>query len=551
MAINILAGGGPGVDKLTIGEGEGSSQPQLSAAVSTAFNAVRFTFNTAMGDDDLLDERNYSVVTAIGSTPLALFRVTRVGPNIVEATTEDQEDVDYDVTVTGVVDAYGQPINPSFNTATFAGIPFVGFNVSRLDLFYGLSEGMQAETADILGPIVTPVAPLASEPGIVLTSTVELEIEDETFLNQSSIKVYLDRGSGEELSYDGGVFQPGFDDVLSAVVQTTTTATITIDPTTSFPGTATITVRAEGIDISGNPVQLPDSYTFSTEEIVELVSATPLDFERIRIVYTSDMTIGTGPASAADPDNYTITGSTGPLEIVSITALNNNIFDVYVTEMRDGTDYTIIADGTVASISGTVTVADSIIANPDADRASFVGIADLPKLLEVTQVSAGVLNVDFSEAMQIDAALEAIETYQVTALSGSPLFITGVTTSTTLPTRVVLTYEGGSSAGVYRMTVTGVGDLVGNLIDPTYNSVVFKLALAIEDELFTGEQYYFDTDLGAISLKLNTISTRKIEDLVILRAQSVGYAAQFQLISNSLKYAGVNRDDQKLNLFKG
>lgn len=425
-----------------------------------------------------------------------------------------------------------------------------------METFYGLVSGLQADSLDIFGPTLTAVDPLDGEPGVALTKPITMLLEDESQINQASVKIYVNRGAGEELAYDGGVFQPGFDDIFSVATPTSTSVEITVDPTVSWPGTGggfgSIVVRAEGIDSSGNPVQSPDSYTFSTEQVVKLDSATPVDYERIRVVYSADMQGGAGPASAADPDNYTITGGSFPLEIRTIVTVNTNVYDFVVGEMQDGAAYTVVGAGTITSLSGTIKLADSIIADPTADRADFMGVGDLPRLLEAEQVSAGVLNAEFSEPLNDNSVLRALETYQVTALGGaSPLFITGVAFSEDLPTRVVLLYEGGSVGDVYRLTVKGLEDLVGNPIDQNNNSVLFKLAEGIVDELFTGEKYYFDTDLGAIALTFNTMTSRNIEDLAILRAKSIGHSAQFQLISESLKNSSVNRDDTKLNLFKG
>jgi hypothetical protein len=262
------------------------------------------------------------------------------------------------------------------------------------------------------------------------------------------------------------------------------------------------------------------------------------------------MTVGpTGSdKSATNPSNYTIVGGSG-ITITGISPVSNMVFKFSVTSMRDLVAYTVIADGTVESIDGT-TIAVALLSDPNADRKSFVGTADLPRLIQVTNPAVGILNVDFSKAMRRDVPLMTVESYTVVGLGvAKPLFITGVSFDESLPSRVVLSYTGGGS--IYRMTIFGIYEFYGNPLDPDNNSAVFELLYPTVDELFSGNQVFMDTNLGAIQLTYNTFSKRRIEDLAIIRAQSIGYSSQFALIADSLKDSGINRDDTRLKLFKG
>jgi hypothetical protein len=217
--------------------------------------------------------------------------------------------------------------------------------------------------------------------------------------------------------------------------------------------------------------------------------------------------------------------------------------------MRNGVLYTVVVSSTVESTNGT-TIADGLLFDPNADRKSFTGMADLPRLLQVTNPAVGILNIDFSKAMRNDVPLMTIETYQVEGVGvAKPLFITGVSFDSAMPSRVVLSYEGGGS--LYSMTVIGVYDTYGNPIDLDSDFAMFELLYPTVDELFSGDRVFMDTNLGAIQLTYNTFSKRRIEDLVIIRAQSIGHKAQFDLIADSLKASGISRDDTRLKLFKG
>lgn len=285
--------------------------------------------------------------------------------------------------------------------------------------------------------------------------------------------------------------------------------------------------------------------------ITELVSATPVSFTVVRLVYGEAMKRNNplGLDDATNPINYTITGGPRTITVKTVTEVDPQTFDAVVDEMTNGASYVVTVAGTVTDQSGTDSIAATVMVVPTADNASFTGLGELPRLVSVENTAPGTLKVSFSEPLLNDGNLQAISSYSITPIGESvSLFIEAVTVGVTT-NQVTLTFQGGP--GTYKLTVTGVTDEAFNIIDPSRNFAVFAIGQASVDELFDGDNLYFDTNLGTIRLSFNSLSRRKIEDLVIQRARSTGHAQQFQQIATSLKNSGVNRDETRLKLFKG
>ena len=395
------------------------------------------------------------------------------------------------------------------------------------------------------GPIVENQDPAPLETGVSLSKDISFDVID----NQENIYLTTAR-----IWVDGNLIYDGSTDSFLLDFTSSTRTVISqgyhfnLHSDVGWASTSTVTPRIYAEDASGNPVDV--SWNFTTLTALALISATPTSYTTITVSYSKPMVVGPfgSTESAVNPYNYTILGGNG-LTITGISIVSTSVFLFTVVGMRHGVTYTVVAAGTVKSAGGE-TIAQALLIDPLADRKSFVGTADLPRLVQVTNPSVGVLNVEFSKSMLQNVPLKTIETYQVEGLGiAKPLFITGVTVSQETPSRVTLSYTGGGS--LYRMTVTGVHGALLNPIDLDHNSAVFELLYPTIDELFSGDQVYMDTNLGAIQLTYNTLSRRRIEDLVIVRARSIGNNAQFQLVVDSLKDAGINRDDTRLKLFKG
>jgi hypothetical protein len=272
------------------------------------------------------------------------------------------------------------------------------------------------------------------------------------------------------------------------------------------------------------------------------ISAVATGYYVVRVTFTTDMK-RTDPLAlddATNPGNYQFTGGYRVINAKSVSVVAANIFDVTVDEMQNLASYNLEASSLLVDDSGTPIAGTT---------ASFSGFGELPKLISATNVSKGVIHADFSEAMATGRGLATAANYTISPVGNSkPVIVESINISKSIPTRAELRILGGGSP--YLLTVTGVYDEAGNPIDPTRNSILFDISNPKGDELFEGEKVYFDTDLGVIELGYSELTSRHIEDLAILRAQSIAQETQFDLISDSIEESGVDRDDTRLNLFK-
>lgn len=182
----------------------------------------------------------------------------------------------------------------------------------------------------------------------------------------------------------------------------------------------------------------------------------------------------------------------------------------------------------------------------NASTKGFTGIGIRPFITNVENPDYGILRVTFSEEMENDRSLTAISSYTVAPIgSSSVVHVTNVLRLN--GTQVQLSFTGGGSA--YFASATGLIDIAGNYIIP--DQYAFDISLPGIDELLTGDKIFVETDLGAVALTVSSLSQRRIEDLAIQRARNLGHSAQLSLISGALRDSGINRDEQKLKLFKG
>lgn len=169
-----------------------------------------------------------------------------------------------------------------------------------------------------------------------------------------------------------------------------------------------------------------------------------------------------------------------------------------------------------------------------------------PFISGVSNSYYGILEITFSEEMENDNSLISVSSYSISPVgNGNVVHVTDVIRLS--GTQVQLSFTGGG--GSYTVMATGVSDVAGNYILPS--GYAFNMGLPGIDELATGDKIFVETDLGAIALTVSSLSKRRIEDLAIQRAKNLGHSAQISLISDALKDAGINRDEQRLKLFKG
>lgn len=170
-----------------------------------------------------------------------------------------------------------------------------------------------------------------------------------------------------------------------------------------------------------------------------------------------------------DPDNYIFSG---PSTLIPQTVIPVDVGDetrvtiTFTGEMQTDGSYHIVA-------SGMVDANDGLPVNPDYDTSDFLGIGVSPWVATASMIGGGPITIDFDELMLHDAALSISGNYAlsgpttITATSATPRDSGGVT-------HVDLTFTGTiTHGGSYQAEVSGVHDLVGNLINPAHDTASF------------------------------------------------------------------------------
>jgi len=297
---------------------------------------------------------------------------------------------------------------------------------------------------------------------------------------------------------------------------------------------------------------MPVSYSFTVESVVKMTSAMATDYTMVRVEFSAQMKRSDPFASddASNPANYTFSGGPRTISARSVTIVNPTTFDVEVDEMKNGDPYVVSVPLSFTDSGFVHTVEEAMASDAEADREPFTGLGDPPRVVSVSNPSDGVLHVDFSEDMLPDERLTSISSYSISPVGSSqPVVIKSINYDDLNPSRVSIRIDGGNSP--YSLTAVGMTDLAGNEVVIHMGTQLFDISRPSKDELYSGRQVYFDTDLGSVNMSHSVLSERRIEDLSIIRANSVGIQEQFRIIAKALSEAGIDRDDRKLQFFKG
>lgn len=442
-------------------------------------------------------------------------------------------------------------------------------------------------------PVVTLVDPTQGSTGKPQDQVIIATVEDSEFgvdITHASafIEIAISGGFGWTTVWTGpGGFQAGWQGDASEVTGSSASYTVSIDYESLFPFGKTVNIHYRMYDLNGTVVDAYKWYITETDTIGPVAyPVTPLNG-------------ATGVAASAliqfdikdnrdllflDDELYDNTievqfNGGGWIEVFSSWSSTNSfsagwngpsalIHQYWNSPYNDiGITLDYESDLPDGLVEVRVTAYDDWpYENQGITTYSFsVGAPSLisPSLISVANPASGVLHVDFSEPMLADEALVDIESYTVDPIGSSrPITITQVITTRGIPSRVILYFTGGGSP--YQMTVLGPSSTSGAKIAPPTNTALFDITRPgssgggggsgdgpAVDEIFSGDQLYFDTTLGGIKLGYTELSSRRIEDLVILRAQSIGFEEQIKSISKALKDSGAERDETKLKLFKG
>lgn len=223
-----------------------------------------------------------------------------------------------------------------------------------------------------------------------------------------------------------------------------------------------ITITVENVsDPAGNPIGSPNSATDAGGAIgvaPTVVSAQVTGPGVVRVNFSESMT----PADAADPSNYTVSGTgrgTLAAQPDGVTDLGGGVFELtwLAGEMLSGGDVTITAaDGQ--------DLAGNPLGVPDSATAVGGGQGVAPTMSSVNVTGGRSVQVAFSEGMgpgTLTAANYTVSGSGMGTLAAQPTSVTLVAGST-----YQLDWASGEMkiGGSIRITAAGVGDLAGNPI---------------------------------------------------------------------------------------
>lgn len=398
-------------------------------------------------------------------------------------------------------------------------------------------------------PVLQNQNPASESSGNSANTEVYLEIvDDNNDLDASTVQIYI---NGDVAWSGDSIQQPGYSGYKTQVENGYGYRISLWEP--FDPGSQRIRVVASDSGLNS----LDEAYSFETDAVPGVciktqwgdfqwgaeqwgactdfvVTATAINEYTIRVNFgvPVQQVDPTGENDALNTSNYTISGGFRQLSVLQATTVSSSAVDLTVLEMTDGATYSL-----------------DILFSPVApETPTFTGLGIHPRPVSVVNNTAGILEVYFSEQMLNDTSLSRPSSYTVTPQGdAAPVFVTGVTIDKTDLSKVVLSFTGGGSS--YVLSIPGLMDPAGNYCSP-YN-ILFEIGNPAVDELSLEQKLYLDTNLGAMALGISELSSRRIEDLAILRAKNTGHSQQFSLIAGELDRSGINRDDRKLKLFKG
>lgn len=276
-SIRIISTFGWGADKLLITEGDGLGVvPEVVSAVATSRNTVTVTFDRAMTfhvtESKVLDLDSYHIEDVLFGRQLFVLRVERISDTEVNLITQDQEPIEYEVTVTKAQDQFGNPIGAVNNTANFTGIDPAGEYplAAKVYSFWGMYAGMESSeetniTPDIDPPYLTDQSPAPGWVEQPKDKIILFHLKDDVMgVSLALTRVYVEG----VLAYDGptGTFVAPYNGAGSFVTGTPADYAFGIQKTTDWPSYALITVRVVSGDLTPIPNWLDETYSFTSED---------------------------------------------------------------------------------------------------------------------------------------------------------------------------------------------------------------------------------------------------------------------------------------------
>lgn len=176
-----------------------------------------------------------------------------------------------------------------------------------------------------------------------------------------------------DLAVDGGVFQPGYDGVGSAITGPRATIAHIAIAHATFPSLSTVTVRVVSA-ITGGGAALDRTYSFRIADTTAPVVASAMALDHQSILVTFDEPVlqesADGPGDALNPANWTLVLLGGaPAVTPEITAVST----VSPREVRLTTDIEMTRRATYAVVATSIEDLFGNAVAPPNDRAVFTG----------------------------------------------------------------------------------------------------------------------------------------------------------------------------------
>jgi len=323
MTVTLFRGLIPGVDKLSLDEGE----PRVSGATCWGINRVRLTFNRDMLvrlPEGLVGEiTSYQIrETSSPSVVLPIIRVVtyRNAPTIIDLFCFGMmEGTDYTIqAVSDVLDVYGTTINHTFDSATFLGYGHQVAYPGGLDLFIGLEAGVQKLTEsdwrpDLIPPYVENKSPVPGSPSVISIDPISFDLKDnETGVRTLATVVWV---QGVPIYYNLSTIS-GWTAVVTPIANG---YHYELSHTVPLPYDTNITVRVYGEDLAFLVNTVDTSWTFHIQ--VEPLTIGPVKISNVFVVSDDLIKIEFASSLATDSlyyllSNYYITVLDGSPPVV-------------------------------------------------------------------------------------------------------------------------------------------------------------------------------------------------------------------------------------------
>jgi len=408
-----------------------TTKPQLLAARLLSTTLVGLAFTEALNLNTAQNDKNYSITNR--SVYAAIYNSEAHAVTLI---TDEHSYGNYTVTVSGVTDLAGNSMDPDYNSAEYSRI-FIDTEGPRL----------MSAVANQTG----------NEVNVVFSESLSPTIGDTDNYTISGLVI-----SG---LWDYGQWSDR----------------VRLYTDSMFDGTTYTLIILSGLtDLADNPIDTNYNtleFTYTANPEILLVSG--VNSSLIDVYFTHPMDTTT----LEDLDSYSIAGPSS-VEAVKIEFKSNSYISVGTTQPSVSGLYTLTIDEAY-DIYGLELTA------PDNDGAYIVvGDFDDPEVVSAELLSANSLKITFTENLYA-AVSQNIAQYQIQKLTVSGwLPVLGVYVA---DNNAYLTTVGHGYLQDYRVTVSGVQDLSGNIISinntADYTYAVSGLSLTITNPA-GGEEYY-------------------------------------------------------------